>query len=159
MIDPTFKFRGTTNNKLFVEVDPSDIDMKQINFTATISQTIGSTVEVDNVEGGFASIAFHLIVPTGGEVTFRGSFDGTTFTDIKFRQIENDGYIKSTTLTDNYIGSISGLRTIQFLTSVGGSADGRAMIYYVTQDNNMVTPLSFCLMGLEMLILVGVLKV
>lgn len=91
-------------------------------FTTALSQTIGATYEVS--VDGYNGIGFHLVPPTGGQITFEGSFDGISWTAITLREIGANGYTQKSSTTEDYIGSIACLSKIRFRTSVGGSAPG-----------------------------------
>ena len=84
---------------------------------------LNSTFVVDNVEG-FASVGFFLTIPTGGAITFEGTFDGINWDSITFRSISDDEYVQARTSGGDFIGSISTLKSIRFRTSTVGSAPG-----------------------------------
>ena len=91
-------------------------------FSSALSQTIGATYEVS--VDGYNGVGLHLIPPTGGQITFEGSFDGINWTTITLREMAGNGYTQKTSITEDYIGSTACLTKLRFRTSVGGSAPG-----------------------------------
>lgn len=91
--------------------------------SGNLSNVSGSLFSLSN-ESGFAGIGFYLNVPTSGEVTFEGSFDNQNWSACTLRRLANDGYVQTTTVTDNYIGSIAGLRAFRVRMSLSGVTSG-----------------------------------
>lgn len=102
------------------------IPKKDIGATGNLSQTLNDTVEFDNDEG-FVSLGMFVTPPTGGEVTFEGTLDGTNLVTFSVRSMELDRILSTVTTATNVIGSIATFRKIRLRTSVGGSADGDAV--------------------------------
>ena len=76
---------------------------------------------------GFAGVVVEVVVPSGGEVAFEGTFDGINFKSVTLRRVSNDGYVQTSTVDDTYIGSIAGMRQFRVRTSVAGGAAGTVM--------------------------------
>jgi len=74
--------------------------------------------------GGYSSLGFTLTIPTGATVQFEASFDGVTYDDITLRSVGADGYVKSTTISETFIGSIATARSFRARVIVAGSAAG-----------------------------------
>lgn len=72
----------------------------------------------------YSSVGFHLIPPAGGKIQFEGSFDGTNYTPITIREIGSNGYTQTTSITEDYLGSVSCLKTIKFKVIVAGASNG-----------------------------------
>jgi len=77
--------------------------------------------------GGYSSLGFTLTIPTGATVQFEASFDGVTYDDITLRSVGADGYVKSTTISETFIGSIATARMFRARVIVAGSASGTIM--------------------------------
>lgn len=88
-----------------------------------IPSTLNGVFEYDNLYG-FSSIGFHLGVPTGGQLTFEVSFDGMTWVGARMRGIETDEYTTITSVSGNFIGSISCAKKFRVRVSVAGSTTG-----------------------------------
>ncbi|MGV0949282.1 MAG: hypothetical protein ACOYB3_01325 [Azonexus sp.] len=71
-----------------------------------------------------ASIGVHVVPPTGGEITFEGSWDGMMWEPFTLRQMGAHGYSTTTREHEDWIGSVATFVYIRFRTSVGGSAPG-----------------------------------
>lgn len=99
------------------------IQFKDFGSTGNIPAAVDSTFDLVNIFG-FPTLGFRVIPPTGGEVQFQGSFDDVNFSPITARRMSNDAYLQSTTLADNFIMSISSLKTIRFKVITGGSTTG-----------------------------------
>jgi len=93
--------------------------LNQTTISNSLSYTLNSTVDFTNL--GYSTVAFTLIVPTGGETTFQGSYDGVTYIDIILRNVSTDQYITTTTINGSFIGSISGLQTFRIKTTIVGT--------------------------------------
>lgn len=96
---------------------------KPRGFAGELPATLNQSFLIDNADG-FASIGFYVTPPTGGEVTFEGTFDGVNWDSITFRGVATDEYQQKTTVAGDFVGSISNLAMIRFRTSVGGSGPG-----------------------------------
>ena len=88
-----------------------------------LGAALNSTVEFNN-EGGFSTAGFRLKIPTGGQVAFEASFDGTNFLSVTLRSINSDEFQQIADADDHFIGSISSVRKFRCRTSVAGSAAG-----------------------------------
>lgn len=94
--------------------------------TDNLGQNLNDTVEFDNV-GGYSSIAFHCLAPTGGEVTFEATFDGANWEPVSMRSVTDDVFTNKTDDDSDFLGSISGARKFRWRTSTAGSAAGTVM--------------------------------
>lgn len=110
----------------------NEIDLRKVrkvnannfdDFDIVIPFALSSIVEVSNVEG-YNSIGFHLKPPTGGKVVFEGSFDGINFTPITVRELSSNGYVQASSIEEDYIGSVSALRSIRLKVVTAGTANG-----------------------------------
>lgn len=91
------------------------------------NNNLGATINSEFVyvnRLGMNSIALNLTIPSGATVVFEGSFNGETYNSVILRRVANDGYVNSTTVSDVYIGSISGMRKFRVRVSVAGSSAG-----------------------------------
>lgn len=99
------------------------------DFSGSIANVLSGSFSIQNPN--YATIGVHIDAPESGIVGFYGTFDGSSYTPITFRQVGSDGYsqqnsISSDTLGQHdYIGSIASLRAIKFiLTTTGVSGSG-----------------------------------
>jgi hypothetical protein len=74
--------------------------------------------------GGYSTVGFHLIPPTGGTVTFEASFDNVNWEPITVRGINSDVLTQTADAEDDFIGSIAGGRSFRVRTSSAGSTLG-----------------------------------
>lgn len=102
---------------------PLPIGLRPIDINGVIGQNIGDTFVWTN-PCSYASIGFHLIVPTGGVVAFEGSFDEVHWTSITLREISANGFRNHSHIDEDFIGSISNLRAFRLRTIEAGSAPG-----------------------------------
>jgi hypothetical protein len=108
------------------------------DFNLSLGSALNSSAEYDNIYG-FATISFRLVVPTGATVVFEETVDGTNYTATTVRANgSDDNYKQFTTVSDSFIGSISGARKFRARVSVAGSAPGtfagRATIFPSTLE-------------------------
>ena len=87
--------------------------------------------------GGFHSIGFSLVVPTGGRVAFEGSYDGTNFVPVTVLATDGTGYVRGIDYDDTFIGSIATMRLFRVITVVAGSAPG-TVIGRVSDAQNVI---------------------
>lgn len=90
------------------------------DFSGYFNPALNSTVTFQN--SGFNTIAFHINNIVSGQTQFQGEF-GENFTPITFRQIGNDGYaqfVHSGTSSEDYIGSISAVRSVRLKVTQSG---------------------------------------
>lgn len=86
------------------------------SFSTTFSAAFNSTYVLPT--NGAASIGLHISPPAGCVVQFEGSWDGVEYSDITLRQMGSDGYGKTCSAHDDWIGSVASfnyfrLRVIQ----------------------------------------------
>ncbi len=118
--------RQDTGNTTLSTISTRLVPQDTFGSSDNLSAALNSQVLYTNTYG-MSSIAFRLVVPTGSTVVFEGSFDGSNYDSVTLRRISNDGYVQSTTISDRFIGSISGMRLFRVRVSVAGSAVGTAM--------------------------------
>lgn len=116
-------FATETTLQLIKENSDSLIDYFNFGAAGNIPSALNGTVEFD-VSTGLSSIGFHLIPPVGGKVQFEGTFDGTNWTPITFREIGVNGYAQTSDIEEDFIGSISALRKFRVKTITAGSTTG-----------------------------------
>lgn len=90
---------------------------------SNLGSALNSEVVFDNV-GGFSSISFRVVPPTGGTVVFEGTADGDNWDAATMRSTVFGEYVSQATVADILIGSISALRKFRVRVSVAGSANG-----------------------------------
>jgi hypothetical protein len=110
-------YNGSVPGSEFIRVGGWDV-----SFSGVLSETVGDTTEYANK--GYATLAFFIEVPPGGEIIFEASFDRITWESISIRSINNDIFQSKIISDGNFIGSIVGLPNIRFRTSSAGSDDG-----------------------------------
>jgi hypothetical protein len=91
-----------------------------LDFSGTIGTGIGDMYRFEN-SCGHSSVGFHLTIPSGGEVQFQGSYDGVNFTPIQMRELSSNGYVQITDHTEDYLGSISAVRSMRFILTAAGN--------------------------------------
>jgi len=138
--DGTTLFTGTTvgaDHGLDVNIITPNLDIRDLSylqdtitntqkyedFSSTLSQTLNSSYTYINTIG-YSHIGCRVVPPTGGIITFEGTFDGTNWFSILFRSLESSIFTSSVSTTQDVIGSIIGLKSIRFRTSTAGTADG-----------------------------------
>lgn len=125
-IDPTSKAARVT---LYDPNGTIDLGYTDFGSAGNLGFALNSEFIFTNTLG-YSSICFRLTIPLGATVSFKASFDGTTYENLTLRQLGNDGYIQSSSESGAYIGSISCARLVKVLvTAVGtviGSVVGRA---------------------------------
>lgn len=95
---------------------------QEFGSVGNLGAALNSAVTLD--VRGFSTIACHLFIPAGGEVTFEASYDGVNFSAVTLRGMESDVYEKTIALTDDLVGSIIGAKSFRFRTSKAGAAAG-----------------------------------
>lgn len=118
----------------------SDFNGKVANFSGTIPSTSSGEYILNN--SNYSTLGFHICVPSGGEISFYGSFDGQNYDNITLRQLGDDGYTQKATYSNNicdynYIGSISALKTVKFVNTITGNGIG----YVVGRMSSQVSTL------------------
>lgn len=93
------------------------------DFSGVLTGTLGATYILDN-SSAHSTIGFHLTIPSGGQVQFEGSYDDSHYSPIQLRELSSNGYIQSSEVSEDYIGSVAALRKIRFNVISGGAADG-----------------------------------
>lgn len=91
------------------------------DFSGVLDTGIGAEYIIEN-NGAYSTIGFHVMSPSGLIINFFGSFDGTNYEAITFRNIGSDGYTQkdeSDGTVDCYIGSIAALKRIKFSNQNG----------------------------------------
>lgn len=91
-------------------------------FNYNIPKELGSEIIIP--VSRYNSIGFSLVVPTGGEVQFLGSFDGSLFNPITLRSTGSDGWTKVSFSNDDFIGSVASMRLFKIKVIIAGSANG-----------------------------------
>lgn len=105
---------------LYRTLRDEDFNGVPLDFSGKIVNTISGEYIVQNP--CYSTIGFYSELPSGMTVSFQGTFDGTHYVPITFRQIEDDGYTQGNTVISdvvekkNYIGSIASLKAIKFVT-------------------------------------------
>lgn len=93
------------------------------DFSGILTGTLNSEFILDN-SCGHSTIGFHLTIPSGGAVSFNGSFDGINYAALELRELSSNGYIIMSNSDNDYLGSISALRKLKFLVTSGNGVDG-----------------------------------
>lgn len=95
------------------------------NFGAlfNLGAALDSEVIYDN-KHGLNSIAFNLIIPTGGQVAFECSYDGKNFVPCTLRSIEFNDYTQKSSQSSHFKGSIANARLFRVRVISVGSAPG-----------------------------------
>lgn len=94
--------------------------------SGNLTSTVGSTYIVDN-SPGYCGIAFTMVSPGTGSVLFEGTFDGANWFGATMRRTTNNGYVQTTTGTDNYLGSIAGMQAFRARVTQPGATAGSIM--------------------------------
>jgi hypothetical protein len=98
--------------------------VETLGSVGNLGKNLNDSIVVEN-KRGYPTIAFHCNVPTGGEVTFEGSFDKQeNWEAVNVRSITDDIYTNKTDNGSSFIGSVSGMTHFRFRTSVAGSENG-----------------------------------
>lgn len=107
----------------------SDAGRAYQDFSGVLGTVINDALTFDN-NGGFMSVGFHCVPPTGSIVFFEGSYDGANFDTCLMRGTTTNAYTSQTAVTGFFVGSIANFRTFRIRTtttgSVAGAAGGRA---------------------------------
>ena len=106
-----------------------------------IGKDLNDAYIFDNVYG-YSSIGFRCTVPTGGIVTFEGSFDDANWEPVSMRCVHDDIYTQSTDNGHDFIGSIAAMRKIRWRTSSAGSANG-TVIGRAQRDSSTIEGIEF----------------
>lgn len=115
----------------------TDIIDEEFGTINNIAAALNSTFTFDNING-YSFVGFSMVVPTGGTVDFEGSFDGTTFIPIHFKDAITGTAKKSTSVDESLVGSIMGLRSWRVKVTVAGSAAGTVMGKVVRESSGTV---------------------
>lgn len=97
-----------------------------IDFSGSIDTGVGSSFCFNNTYG-HSSIGFHLNMPDGGKIQFQGTYDGVNYTPIQMRELSSNGYVQTSLHTEDYLGSISALKKIQFIRTEAGTIPATAV--------------------------------
>jgi hypothetical protein len=112
-------------NGQFRPVTPNDFGGSWHDFSGQLLPASGSEYVIDN--SGYSTIGLHIHTPSGTNVGFYGSFNGSDYDNITLRQLGDDGYTQTAENNDScqdFIGSVSALRKIKFIVDRSGSATG-----------------------------------
>ena len=101
---------------------PVPLPASEGTFSGTIPSVLGSTVSLP--VNYAVSIGLHVQPPTGGEVTFEGSWNGVEWEPVTLRQMGSHGYSSRSAEHENWIGSVATFVWFRIRVSVGGSAPG-----------------------------------
>lgn len=98
-------------------------NIKTFGTASNLASVLNSSVIVENIEG-YASIGFNLTVPSGGVVTFYGSYDGITYNNITMVNKTSGIRIYSTTTGGEFYNNIECYKYIKFLVTTAGISAG-----------------------------------
>jgi hypothetical protein len=97
--------------------------------TTPVNHPFGSAGNIPAASGayfelhnpGYSTIGANINPDGGAVIRFYGSFDGVNYDDMTLRQMGDDGYTFecSGSSPDNFIGSISSLKSIRFVNKTG----------------------------------------
>ncbi len=106
---------------------PIDNRTSRIDFGQPNNIPIASGAYCEVWNPGMSTICFHITPPNNGWVQYQGTFDGINYTPITLRQVGDDGYSQESSVPEDYIGSVIGLKSLRFVNMTGASAVGTVM--------------------------------
>ncbi len=113
----------------------------EFGYANNLDTTLNSVYEIS--KNGYNTMAFRLIPPGGGTISFEASFDGTNYEVITFRSITEDILVNTADDTCNILGSISGVQKFRFRTSSAGTGTLGTVMGAMTKQVSVLENIEF----------------